>query len=86
MAAWRSATDRKTPRLRRRLVRIAKKPSTAFSHDAEVGVKWNVQRECRASHRRTVWMVMGYVFVHDRVDRLYGRNLALDGVEKWMNS
>ena len=54
MAAWRSVTDRKTPRLRRRLVRTAKKPSTALSHDAEVGVKWNVQRGWRASHRRTV--------------------------------
>jgi len=53
MGAWRSATDRKTPRLRRRLVRMAKKPSTALSHDAEVGVKWNVQRGWRANHRRT---------------------------------
>jgi hypothetical protein len=26
------------------LVRMAKKPSTALSHEAEVGVKWNVQR------------------------------------------
>jgi hypothetical protein len=54
MAAWRSATDRNTPRLRRRLVRMAKKPSTALSHEAEVGVKWNVHRGWRANHRRTV--------------------------------
>ena len=53
MAAWRSATDRKMPRLRRRLVRVAKKPSTALSQEAEVGVKWNVQRGWRASHWRT---------------------------------
>ena len=33
---------------------LAKKPSTALSQDAEVGVKWNVQRGCRASHWRTL--------------------------------
>src|SRR6266540_4073999 len=36
MASSRSATDRNTPRLRRRFVSLAKKPSTALSHDAEV--------------------------------------------------
>jgi len=35
MAAWRSTRERKTPRLRRRLVSLAKKPSTALSQDAE---------------------------------------------------
>ena len=53
MAACRSTTEQKTPRLRRRLVSLAKNPSTALSHDAEVGVKWNVQRGCRVSHLRT---------------------------------
>jgi hypothetical protein len=47
------ALDRKTSGLRPRLVRMAKKPSTALSHEAEVGVKWNVERGWRASHRRT---------------------------------
>src|SRR6185437_4117832 len=32
---------------------LGEKPSTALSQDAEVGVKWNVQRGCRASHWRT---------------------------------
>jgi hypothetical protein len=50
MAACKSTTDRKTSRFNRRLVSLAKKPSTALSQDAEVGVKWNVQRGCRASH------------------------------------
>ena len=59
MAAWRSATDRKVPRLRRRLVRMAKMPSTALSHEAEVGVKWKVQRGWRASHRRTAGCLWG---------------------------
>jgi len=53
IAIWRSTTDRNTPRLRRRLVSLAKKPSTALSQDADVGVKWKVQRGCRASHWRT---------------------------------
>ena len=33
------AIERKTPRLRRRRVSLAKKPSTALSQGAEVGVK-----------------------------------------------
>jgi hypothetical protein len=43
MAAWRSPTDLKTPCFNRRLVRMAKKPSIALSHEHEVGLKWNVQ-------------------------------------------
>src|SRR6202040_1539458 len=50
IAAWRSTIEQNTPRLRRRLVSLAKKPATALSQEAEVGVKWNVQRGCRASH------------------------------------
>src|ERR1700674_5770110 len=53
IATCRSTTDRNTPRLRRRRVSLEKKPSTALSQDAEVGVKWNVQRGCRTSHWRT---------------------------------
>ena len=41
----RSATDRKTPRLSLRFVRVAKKPSTALSQEADVGVKWNVHAD-----------------------------------------
>ena len=39
MATYRSMTDRNTPRLRRWRVSLAKKPSTALSQDAEVGVR-----------------------------------------------
>src|SRR6202158_715258 len=53
MAACKSTTDMKTPRFNRRCVSLAKKPSTALSQDAEVGVKWKVQRGCRRSHWRT---------------------------------
>ena len=40
IAAWSSTIEPNTPRLSRRRVSLAKKPSTAFSHEAEVGVKW----------------------------------------------
>jgi len=53
IAACRSTTDRKMPRSNRRFVSLAKKPSTALSQDADVGVKWKVQRGCRANHWRT---------------------------------
>jgi hypothetical protein len=39
MAAWRSTIPLKVPRFSLLLVSLAKKPSTAFSQDAEVGVK-----------------------------------------------
>ena len=44
MAAWSSTIERNTPRLRRRLLSLAKKPSTALSQEAEVGVKWKTKR------------------------------------------
>src|SRR6476619_5132754 len=44
MVAWRSTTHRKTPRFSRRLASLAKNPSTALSHEHEVGVKWKVKR------------------------------------------
>ena len=50
MVAWRSTTHRKTPRFSRRLASLAKNPSTALSHEHEVGVKWKVKRGCRSSH------------------------------------
>ena len=53
MVAWRSTTHRKTPRFSRRFASLAKKPSTALSHEQEVGVKWKVKRGCRSSHCRT---------------------------------
>ena len=39
MAACSSTMEQNTPRLSRRLVNLAKKPSTALSHEAEVDVK-----------------------------------------------
>src|SRR5476649_840007 len=51
--ACKSTTDRKTPRFNRRFVSLAKKPATALSQEAKVGVKWKVQRGCRTDHWRT---------------------------------
>ena len=53
MASRSSPTERNTPCLSRRRVSLAKKPSTALSHEHEVGVKWKVQRGCFSSHART---------------------------------
>ncbi len=42
--------ERKTPRFKRRLDSLAKKPSTALSQEHEVGVKWKTKRAaCRRS-------------------------------------
>src|ERR1700680_5204942 len=59
MVACKSTTDMKTPRFNRRFVSLAKKPSTALSQDAEVGVKWKDQRGCRRSH----WGTFGGLWV-----------------------
>jgi hypothetical protein len=53
IAACRSTTPVKEPRRIRRRVSAEKKPSTAVSHEAEVGVKGHVQRGWRASQART---------------------------------
>ncbi len=54
MAAWSATREWNTPRLSRRFASLAKKPSTALSQEAEVGVKWNTKRGCRPSHRMTL--------------------------------
>ena len=52
IAAWGSTTDRKTPRFNRRLESLAKKPSTALSHEQDVGVKCLSIAGCQRSQRR----------------------------------
>src|SRR5215204_1265705 len=44
IAVWRSTSERKSPRRSRRRVRAEKKVSTALIQEAEVGVKWKIQR------------------------------------------
>jgi hypothetical protein len=54
MAACRSTTERNTPRVKRRLESLAKKPSTALSQEQDLGVKWKVKRSWRASQARAL--------------------------------
>jgi len=62
----------------RRRVKVEKKVSTAFSQEAEVGVKWKTQRGWRPSHFRTLGILVGAVIVKDDVDKLADRHVALD--------
>lgn len=82
MAAWRSATEWKTPRLRRRLDSLAKKPSTALSHEQEVGVKWRVKRRWAIEPGAHLGTLVSGVVVEDDVDGLAGRHLGIDGVKE----
>src|SRR5215207_898072 len=82
IAAWRSTTDRKTPRFKRRLVSVAKKVSTALSQEHEVGVKWKVKRGWRGRARQSPRLFVGGVVVEGDVDDLAGRDRGRDGVEE----
>jgi hypothetical protein len=90
MAAWRSTMPLKTPRLSRCRVSLAKKPSTALSHDAEVGVKWKwepgVPFEPGAHFGMLVRCVFGMlvrrVVVDDQVQLPQGRGRPIDLVEE----
>jgi hypothetical protein len=44
MADCSSMIERNTPNFNRRLVSLAKNPSAALSQEADVGVKWEIQR------------------------------------------
>jgi|SRR5579884_402258 len=82
MAAWSSTTDRKTPRLRRCRVSLARTPSTALAHEHEVGVKWKVKRLCRSNQAFTLGCLVGGVVVEDYMDRLAFGHLGLDCIEE----
>jgi hypothetical protein len=81
MAAYKSTTDTNTPRFNRRSVSFAKKPSTAFSHEQDAGVKWKVKRSCRLSQAHPGMLVRS-VIVEGRMDGFGGRSRRLDGVEE----
>src|SRR3954453_16914125 len=82
MAAWRSTTERKTPRFKRRLDSLAKKPSTALSQEHEGGANWKRKCACRSSLGADLGMLVGGVVVEDDVDHLAGRHLGLDRVQE----
>ena len=82
MAASRSATDRNTPRLRRRFVSLAKKPSTALSQEAEGGGEVKDEAGVTGEPGEHLGVLVGGVVVEDGVDHLSGRDLRLDGIEE----
>ena len=57
MAACKLTMEWKLPRRMRCRVSAEKNVSTAFSQEPEVGVKWNVQRGCRANQAITLGCV-----------------------------
>src|SRR4051794_22122720 len=79
MAAWSSTTHQKTPRFSGCLASLAKKPSTALSHEHKVGVQWKATRVLvePLAHLR---MLMGGVVVEDHVHELRGGHLCLDSM------
>src|SRR3979490_2098081 len=81
MASLRSGRERNTPRLSRFLVSLAKKPSIALSHEADVGVKWKTNRRCFKSPH-DLGMLVGGVVVDDDVDRFFLGHSGLDEVQK----
>ena len=59
---------------------LAKKPSTALSHEAEVGVKWKARVLGKPfAHLR---MLVGGVIVDDRMDLLTLGDLRVDLIEE----
>lgn len=60
--------ERKTPRLSRRLESLAKKPSTAFSQEQDVGTKWKVQRGMAVEPRAHLRVLVCGVVVEDSVE------------------
>src|SRR5271166_5983759 len=82
MAVWRSTIERKTPRLRRRLVNLAKKPSTALSQGGRG--RGEVERPARMALKPGTHpgVLVGRVIVEDDVDHLAGGDGGLDRIEK----
>ena len=69
MASLSSWRDRNTPRLRRFLVSLAKKPSTALSQEADVGVKWNKNRGLFVDPFQHLGMLVSSIVVDNDMDR-----------------
>ena len=82
MAACSSTIEANTPRFSRRLVSLAKKPSTAFSQEEEVGVKWKVQRWMAVQPGFDLRVLVRGVVVEHDVDQLAGGHVALDPIEE----
>src|SRR5271154_5393214 len=82
IADWRSTTERKTPRFKRRRLSLAKNPSTALSQEHEVGVKWKNETRVAIEPGTNVGVFVSCIVVENDVDDLADRNLRLNGVQK----
>ena len=71
-----------TLRLRRFFVSLAKKPSIAVSHDADVGVKWKTNRRAFFGPLHDVRMFVGGIIVDDDVDCLFPGYSCVDDVQE----
>src|SRR3954471_23872620 len=82
IAACSSTSEPNVPRLSRRLVSLAKSPSTALSHEAAVGrgeVEGPAGMPLQPRHH--LGMLMGAVVVQHGVDQLAGRDHRLNRVQ-----
>ena len=61
---------------------LAKKPSTALSQDAEVGVKWNRPAGMPRQPLAHLWVLVGRIIVDDGMDHFSPGDLLLDRVEE----
>ena len=82
MATWRSVTDRKTPRLSRRLVSFAKNPSTALSQEARGGGEVEDPAWMPLKPGQHLRVFVSGVVINDGMDNLPGWHLGFDGVEE----
>ena len=82
MAAWRSTREWKIPCLSLRRVSLAKKPSTALSHEHEVGREVESPAWMTVEPGADLVLLVRRVIVEDHVDGLVRRHLALDAVEE----
>src|SRR4051812_45247883 len=82
MAACVSMMERNTPNLSRRLVSLAKNPSTALSQEADVGGEVEGPARVALQPGAHLGMFVRGVVVHDGVDLPAGRHAGIDGVEE----
>jgi hypothetical protein len=81
IAAYRSTTETKNPRLHRRLVSFAKKLSTALSHEHDLGVKLDEALVSIGPSSR-VGILVGGVVAEDSCTAFARRHLRLDRVKE----
>ena len=82
MAAWRSTTDRKTPRFKRRLDELGEEALDGIEPGARGRREVEDEARVPVEPGADLGMLVGGVVVEDDVDDLSGRNLGLDGVQE----